>query len=69
MANATSVLVEQRVVAFALGHPGFGPARIAVELGLTRFDGRPTSGVRPWEDVRHGEHGTQQASAAPVVHA
>ena len=26
MANATSVLVEQRVVAFALGHPGFGPA-------------------------------------------
>jgi hypothetical protein len=27
MANATSPLVEQRVVAFALGHPGFGPAR------------------------------------------
>jgi Helix-turn-helix domain len=27
MANQTSVLVEQRVVAFALGHPGFGPAR------------------------------------------
>jgi hypothetical protein len=26
-ANATSPLVEQRVVAFALGHPGFGPAR------------------------------------------
>ena len=32
MANQTSVLVEQRVVAFALGHPDFGPARIAVEL-------------------------------------
>jgi len=32
MANATSPLVEQRVVAFALGHPGFGPARIAAEL-------------------------------------
>ena len=28
MPNATSPLVEQRVVAFALGHPGFGPARI-----------------------------------------
>jgi hypothetical protein len=25
MANATSPLIEQRVVAFALGHPGFGP--------------------------------------------
>jgi hypothetical protein len=32
MANATSVLVSQRVVGFALGHPGFGPARIAAEL-------------------------------------
>ena len=32
MANATSPLVERRVVAFALGHPGFGPARIAAEL-------------------------------------
>jgi transposase len=31
MANQTSVLVEQRVVAFALGHPGFGPARIAAQ--------------------------------------
>jgi hypothetical protein len=27
MANASSVLVEQRVVAFALGHPGFGRPR------------------------------------------
>jgi transposase len=32
MANQTSPLLEQRVVAFALGHPGFGPARIAAEL-------------------------------------
>ena len=32
MASATSPLIEQRVVAFALGHPGFGPARIAAEL-------------------------------------
>jgi hypothetical protein len=29
MATATSPLVEQRVVDFALGHPGFGPARMA----------------------------------------
>jgi hypothetical protein len=36
MANQTSVLVEQRVVAFALGHPGFGPARIAAELRPTQ---------------------------------
>jgi hypothetical protein len=37
MANQTSVLVEQRVVAFALGHPGFGPARIAAELAQPRW--------------------------------
>jgi transposase len=55
MANQTSVLVEQRVVAFALGHPGFGPARIAAELaqptwGQLRLS---TSGV--WRVLRrHG---------------
>ena len=44
MANQTSVLVEQRVVAFALGHPGFGPARIAAELADPPGAG---SGCRP----------------------
>jgi transposase InsO family protein len=29
MPNQTSVLVEQRIVAFSLGHPGLGPRRIA----------------------------------------
>lgn len=38
MPNATPVLVEQRIVAFALGRPGFGPARIAGSW-------RATSGV------------------------
>jgi transposase len=32
-------LVEQRVVAFALGHPGFGPARIAAELARPKWGG------------------------------
>ena len=32
MANATSPLVQLRVDALTLGHPGFGPARIAAEL-------------------------------------
>jgi hypothetical protein len=32
MPNATSPVEEQRVIAFALGHPGLGPARIAAEL-------------------------------------
>ena len=39
MPNATSPLVEQRVVAFALGQPGFGPARIAAELARPQWGG------------------------------
>src|SRR5215212_4314656 len=36
MANQTSVLVEQRVVAFALGHPGFRPSRDRRRAGQTK---------------------------------
>jgi transposase InsO family protein len=39
MPNATSPLIEQRVVAFALGQPGFGPQRIAAELRRPRWGG------------------------------
>src|SRR6266542_5155262 len=39
MANQTSPFVEQRVVAFALGHPGFGPLRISAELRRDKWGG------------------------------
>ena len=39
MANQTSPFIEQRVVAFALGHPGFGPMRIAAELRREKWGG------------------------------
>ena len=39
MPNATPVFVEQRVLAFALGHPGFGPGRIAAELRRAKWGG------------------------------
>ena len=39
MANQTSPFVEQRVVAFSLGHPGFGPARISAELRREKWGG------------------------------
>jgi transposase len=72
MANATSPLVEQRVVAFALGHPGFGPARIAAELARPKWGGivLSTSGV--WRVLgRHGlstrakRYGLVAGDAAP----
>lgn len=39
MPTATPVFVEQRVVAFALGHPGFGPGRLAPELRRAKWGG------------------------------
>ena len=55
MANATSPVVEQRVVAFTLGQPGLGPARIAAELAQPKWGGirLPRNGV--WRVLeRHG---------------
>lgn len=55
MPNATSVLVEQRIVAFALGHPGFGPARIAAELARPQWGGFRISTNGVWRVLkRHG---------------
>jgi transposase InsO family protein len=55
MANATSPLIEQRVVAFALGHPGFGPARIAAELARPKWGGIVLSASGVWRVLgRHG---------------
>ena len=55
MANQTSVLVEQRVVAFALGHPGFGPARIAAELARPKWGEIMLSTNGVWRVLRrHG---------------
>ena len=55
MANTTSPLIEQRVVAFALGHPGFGPARIAAELARPKWGGIQLSTNGVWRVLRrHG---------------
>ena len=48
MPNATSPFVEQRVVAFALGQPGFGPARIAAELARPKWGGIKLSPCGVW---------------------
>jgi transposase len=55
MANQTSPLVEQRVLAFALGHPGFGPARISAELRRPTWGGALISPNGVWCLLRrHG---------------
>jgi len=55
MPNQLSPLVEARIVAFALGHPGLGPARIAAELGRERWGGLLVSHNGIWRCLRrHG---------------
>ena len=46
MPNQLSKLVEQRIVAFALGHPQMGPHRIAAELARERWGGLRVSRQR-----------------------
>jgi transposase InsO family protein len=55
MPNQTSVLVEQRVVAFALGQPGLGPRRISATLAQERWGGIVISPNGVWRILRrHG---------------
>ena len=57
MPNAIPVLVEQRIVAFALGFPGYGPARIAAELARAKWGGFTVSANGVWRVLRrHGLH-------------
>lgn len=46
MPNEIGPHLEQRVIAFALGHPGYGPRRIAAELRRDK-----------WGGIRISEHG------------
>jgi transposase InsO family protein len=55
MANATPQHIEQRVLAFALGHPGFGPGRISAELRRQKWGGIRISSNGVWRVLRrHG---------------
>ena len=55
MPNQLSPLVEERIVAFALGHPGLGPRRIAAELARPRWGGILVSQNGVWRCLRrHG---------------
>jgi transposase len=46
MPNQIGPHLEQRIIAFALGHPGYGPRRIAAELAREK-----------WGAIRISEHG------------
>jgi transposase InsO family protein len=55
MPNQTSMLVEQRVIAFSLGQPGLGPRRISATLAQERWGGIAISPNGVWRILRrHG---------------
>jgi transposase len=55
MPNQTSQLVEQRVIAFSLGHPGLGPRRVSATLAQVRWGGIVISPNGVWRVLRrHG---------------
>jgi transposase InsO family protein len=59
MPNAIPVLVEQRIVAFALGHPGYGPAHISSELAREKWGGLRVSANGVWRVLRRHGIGTR----------
>src|SRR3954452_4797433 len=55
MANQLSQVIEQRIVAFALGHPGLGPKRISAQLARTEWGGLTVSPNGVYKALlRHG---------------
>jgi len=55
MPNQLSQLVETRIVAFSLGHPGLGPRRVAATLAQERWGGLAVSPNGVWRVLRrHG---------------
>ena len=55
MPQQLSPFLEERIVAFALGHPGYGPKRIASELRREKWGGTVVSHNGVWRCLRrHG---------------
>lgn len=55
MPNQLSPIIEQRIVAFALGHPGLGPKRISAQLARPEWGGLVVSPNGVWKALsRHG---------------
>ena len=55
MPNALPKMVEERIVSFAIAHPGLGPQRVASELARAKWGGIRVSKNGVWRTLRrHG---------------
>ena len=55
MPNALPRMIEERILSFAIAHPGFGPRRVASELARPKWGGIVVSANGVWKVLRrHG---------------
>src|SRR5207244_8115581 len=52
MPNQLPAMVEERVLSFAIAHPGLGPKRVASELGREKWGGIVVSPNGVWRCLR-----------------
>jgi transposase InsO family protein len=69
MPNQIEPWTEDRVVAFALGYPGFGPKRIAAELAHERWGGVVVSPNGVWRILRRHGLSTRQKRLSLIAGA
>ena len=67
MPNQTPPWREQQVIAFALGHPGLGPRRIAAQLALPSWGGERISANAVYKTLRRHGIGTRRRRLALVA--
>ena len=67
MPNEIGPHLEQRIVAFALGHPGLGPRRIAAELAREKWGGIRVSEHGVWRVLRRVGPNTRSKRLALVA--
>jgi transposase InsO family protein len=67
MPNEIGPHLEQRIVAFALGHPGLGPRRIAAELARDKWGGIRISEHGVWRVLRRVGLNTRSRRLALVA--
>jgi transposase InsO family protein len=67
MPNATPILIEQRIVAYALAFPGQGPNRVSAELAREKWGGLQVSTNGVWRVLRRHGLSTRRARLGLVA--
>ena len=67
MPNQIPAMVEERILAFAIAHPGLGPRRVASELRRAKWGGIVVSPNGDWRCLRRHGLNTRAKRLATVI--